>query len=325
MCTAVTYTTTDFYFGRTLDYERSYGEGVTITPRRFPLRFRHTAGYESHYAIIGMACVADGYPLYYDAVNEKGLCMAGLRFAGNAVYGKVAHGRENVAVFEFIPWLLGRCASVAEARECLGQMKLTDTPFSTALPTTPLHWMVADRNGVITVEVVADGLRVYDNPVGVLTNNPPFPEQLSRLNDYMHLSPRDPANTFSDALTLTRYSRGMGAIGLPGDLSSASRFVRAAFVRANSRSDASEEASVSQFFHILGTVEQPRGCCVLDEGVYEITLYTSCCNADRGIYYYTTYDNRRITAVDMHREDLDGTTLVQYPLQLAGEICHQNG
>ncbi len=324
MCTAVTYTTKDFYFGRTLDIECSYGEEVTVTPRRFPLRFRHTAGSENHYALIGMACVADGYPLYYDAVNEKGLCMAGLRFAGNAVYGKVEHGWENVAVFEFIPWLLGRCASVAEARKCLGRVKLTDTPFSAALPPAPLHWMIADRGGAMSVEAVADGLRVYDNPVGVLTNNPPFPEQLSRLNDYMYLSPREPANTFSDALTLTRYSRGMGAIGLPGDLSSASRFVRAAFVRANSRSDDTEEASVSQFFHILGTVEQPRGCCVLDDGTHEITLYTSCCNAERGIYYYTTYDNRRITAVELHREALDGARLVRYPLLSASDIRRQN-
>lgn len=324
MCTAVTYATKAFYFGRTLDIECTYGEEVTVTPRRFPLRFRHTAGSESHYAIIGMAHVAQGYPLYYDAVNEKGLCMAGLRFAGNAVYGKVTHGWENVAVFEFIPWLLGQCASLAEARECLGRVKLTDTPFSAALPPAPLHWMIADREGAITVEAVAEGLRVYDNPVGVLTNNPPFPEQLSRLSDYIHLSPRDPVNTFAPALSLRPYSRGMGAIGLPGDLSSASRFVRAAFMRTNSRSDDTEEASVSQFFHILSAVEQPRGCCVLDDGTQEITLYTSCCNATRGIYYYTTYDNRRIAAVELHREQLDGTALVQYPLFTAQDICRQN-
>ena len=140
----------------------------------------------------------------------------------------------------------------------------------------------------------------------------------------MHLSPREPSTAFSEALPLTRYSRGMGAIGLPGDLSSASRFVRAAFVRANAHSDDHEPASVSQFFHILGAEEQPRGCCVLDDGAYEITLYTSCCNATRGIYYYTTYDNRCITAVELHREQLAGTALVHYPLLLAGEIPRQN-
>jgi choloylglycine hydrolase len=271
-----------------------------------------------------MAHVANGYPLYFDAMNEAGLCMAGLRFAGNAVYGSVDPARENVAVFELIPWVLGRCGSLAEARAALARMQLVDTPFSADLPTAPLHWMIADRSGAITVEAVAEGLWVYDNPVGVLTNNPPFPEQLSRLNDYMTLSPYDPVNRFSPALSLCPYSRGMGALGLPGDLSSASRFVRAAFVRANARSDGSEAGSVSQFFHILGAVEQPRGCCVLADGEQEITLYTACCNATRGIYYYTTYDDRRISAVDMHREDIDGERLVSYALVRSFDVRRQN-
>ena len=85
-------------------------------------------------------------------------------------------------------------------------------------------------------------------------------------------------------------------------------------MRANSRSGESDAESVSQFFHILGSVEQQRGCCELDNGKYEITLYTSCCNVDKGIYYYTTYENSQITAVDMHKEDMDGTELVSYPL-----------
>ena len=172
----------------------------------------------------------------------------------------------------------------------------------------------ADHHECITLESTKDGLHVYDNPAGVLTNNPPFPMQLFALNNYMQLSPKATGNHFAPNLPLNAYSRGMGAMGLPGDLSSQSRFVRAAFVRANSRSGESEAESVSQFFHILGSVEQQRGCCELDNGKYEITLYTSCCNADKGIYYYTTYENSQITAVDMHKEDMDGTELVSYPL-----------
>ncbi len=324
MCTAITYMTKDFYFGRTLDVEKGYDEQVTVTPRGYPWRFRHTAHSECYYAIIGMAYVAQGYPLYYDAVNEKGLCMAGLRFADNAVYGKVLPHKDNVASFEFIPWLLGRCATLAEAKVCLSRVHLTDTPFSAELPSAPLHWLVADNSGAVTVEAMADGLYIYDNPIGVLTNNPPFSEQLSRLNDYRHLSPRDPVNTFSQDLALSLYSRGMGGIGLPGDLSSTSRFVRAAFVRANARSNDSEQASVSQFFHILGAVEQSRGCCELSRGVYEFTRYTACCNATRGIYYYTTYDNHRIRAVDMHRESLDGKELMQYPMADEQDVLWQN-
>ena len=324
MCTAATYKTRDFYFGRTLDYEFSYGDEIVFTPRAFPFDFRHTARRDTHYAMLGMAHVADGYPLYYDAMNEKGLCAAGLNFVGNAVYTAVLPGKENVAQFELIPWLLGSCASVAEARTLLAGATVTYTPFSDKFPPAQLHWLIADRNEAITVESTATGLHVYDNPAGVLTNNPPFDLQMFHLNDYMQLSPKQPENRFSDALALRTYSRGMGALGLPGDLSSASRFVRAAFVRAHSASGEDETASVSQFFHILGAVEQPRGCCEVAEGKYEITIYTSCCNADRGIYYYTTYDNSRISALDMHAENLDAKTLARFAPVTESQILYQN-
>ncbi len=324
MCTAVTYKTKDFYFGRTLDYDFSYQEQVTVMPRNFPMNFRHFGCLERHYAIIGMACVAEGYPLYYDAVNEKGLCMAGLNFVGNAVYGKPVQDKDNVAQFELIPWVLAQCESVKEARVLLDHLHVTDTPFSDQLPAAQLHWILADREEAVTIESVKEGLKIYDNPVGVLTNNPTFDRQLFRLNDYMHLSPKDPENTFSKQLDLRPYSRGMGALGLPGDLSSPSRFVRAVFTRMNSRSGESEEESVSQFFHNLGAVSQQRGCSEVGEGNYEITIYTSCCNADKGIYYYTTYQNHQITGVDLHREDLEGARLFRYPLITDQQIRMQN-
>lgn len=324
MCTAVTYKTKDFYFGRTLDHICSYSEEVTITPRRFPLPFRAMGVLERHYAMIGMAHVADDYPLYFDAVNEKGLAMAALNFVGYAQYREPAVHADNIAHFEFIPWILARCASVKEAAACLEKMNLTNVPFREDLPPSRLHWIIADRDAAITVESVAEGLRVYPNPVGILTNNPPFDQQLLRLNDYMQLSAKPPRNHFSEALPLQPYSLGMGALGLPGDHSSQSRFVRAAFTKMNSRSGEGEPESVSQFFHILGTVNQPRGCSLLEDGHYETTLYTSCCNTDKGIYYYTTYDNHRITAVNMHQEPLEGASLIRYPLVREEDILLQN-
>lgn len=314
MCTAATYKTKNFYFGRTLDYEFSYGDEVTVTPRNFCFRFRHMSEVKTHYAMIGMAYVADDYPLYYDAVNEKGLGMAGLNFVGNAKYQDVQAGRENVAQFEFIPWILSQCATVLEARKALEKMNLVGTPYSEKLPCASLHWMIADKDAAIVVECVEDGLHVYDNPVGVLTNNPPFPVQMFMLNNYMHVSPSQPENHFAKELPLAAYSRGMGGLGLPGDLSSASRFAKVAFTKMHAISGESEAESVSQFFHILGSVEQQRGCCEVEPGKYEITIYTSCVNADKGIYYYTTYENHQIQAVDMHRENLDGDTLRRYPL-----------
>lgn len=324
MCTAATYKTKDFYFGRTLDYEFSYGDEITITPRNFPFKFRHTNGCNSHFAMIGMAHIADGYPLYYDAMNEKGLCMAGLNFVGNAVYFEPKNGKENIAQFEFIPYILSHCDSVLQARKKLESLNITNTQFSDRLPCAQLHWIISDKDESLTVESTKDGLKVYDNPVGVLTNNPPFDIQMFMLNNYMSLSPKQPENNFGKSAELTAYSRGMGAIGLPGDLSSASRFAKVAFTKLNSVSGDSENESVSQFFHILGSVDQQRGCCEVADGKYEITLYTSCCNADKGIYYYTTYNNHQICAVDMHKTDLDSAELTVYKPISEGQVFFQN-
>jgi len=318
MCTAITFSCKDFYFGRTLDLECTYGEEVVIVPRHFPLSFIHRPTLQNHYAIIGMAHVSDAYPLYYDAVNEKGLCVAGLNFPGFCRYQAPSEDKNNIASFEFIPWILGQCANMEEVRTLLPGLQLTAVQFSRDLPATPLHWLIADRSACIVVESLSDGIRIYENPVGVLTNNPPFDDQMFQLCNFMHLSPNPPHNHFSPDLALKPYSRGMGAIGLPGDLSSQSRFVRAAFTRLNSL--CREEESLSQFFHILDSVHQTRGCCRLEDGSCEVTQYTSCCNASRGIYYYTTYGNRRISAVELHGEDLEGAALYRFPLTTGEDI-----
>lgn len=324
MCTAITYKTKDFYFGRTLDYEISYGDEVTITPRNYEFNFRHKQNIKNHYAIIGMAYVTENYPLYYEAVNEKGLGIAGLNFVGNAQYNKKIKGKDNITQFEFIPWILSQSTTVKEAKKLIEKINFLDEPFSTNLPLAQLHWIISDRIESITVEAVKDGIKIYENPVGVLTNNPTFDKQMFELNNYMNLSTKSPKNTFAKSLNLEKYSRGMGAIGLPGDLSSQSRFIRAAFVKMNSVSKEEEKESVSQFFHILNSVEQQRGCCELDDGIFEITIYTSCCNTSKGIYYYTTYDNHQITAIDMHKENLNSENLIRYPLIKDEQIKMQN-
>lgn len=324
MCTAISYKTKDHYFGRNLDYEYSYEETVTVTPRNFPFTFRKVKALPSHYAMIGMAYVVGNQPLYYEATNEKGLSMAGLNFPGNAVYKPYEEGLDNVASFEFIPWILGQCATIEECKKLLERINLVDISFSEQLPPSPLHWLISDRDASITVEAVKDGVKVYDNPIGVLTNNPPFETQMFMLNNYMGLSTEPLQNSFSKDLKLETYSRGMGGMGLPGDLSSASRFVKAAFTKLNSVSGESESESISQFFHILASVEQQRGCVHMGNGQYEITIYSCCCNTDKGIYYYTTYENSQISAVDMHNENLDSDKLVSYPLITGQQIKMQN-
>jgi len=323
MCTAVGYTAGHFYFGRTLDHDRSYGEKIAVTPRNAPLIFRQQQPSAHHYAFIGMAYPAAQTPLYYDAVNEKGLAAAGLNFPESAHYHPADKEKCNIASFELIPKILGQCGNILEAKALLQNANITDAAFSDQLPPTPLHWLIADRTGAFVVESTADGLSLYDDPAGVLTNEPPFPMQMWHLRNYLSLSASQPENAFK-GLPLAPYSLGMGGIGLPGDLSSASRFVRAAFMRANAAAGKTEAEDIEQFFHILDSVAMVKGAVRTENDRYESTLYSCCIDTDRGIYYYTTCSNRRITGIDLYREDLNGKTPVYYPLSDRPDICIQN-
>ena len=298
MCTAVSFHAGEHYFGRTLDHDRSYGEAVVVTPRRFPLRWRNGEVSDAHYAMIGVAHPTDALPLYYDAVNEKGLCAAGLRFAESACYSP-QRGAGTVASFELIPWVLARAASVAEARELLSGVAVTDEGFSADLPPSPLHFLLADDTEALVAEPVREGLRLYENPVGVLTNEPPFLRMLERL--------------------------ATAGEGIPGGGGSVERFIRAARVRERALSGRDREESVSQILHILGTVERVAGCTEAGDGAEHRTLYTSCCLATRGIYYYTTYHCRSVISVELWAEEMDGRETVAYPMLARGCIYRQNG
>lgn len=313
MCTSIHFKTKDSYFGRNLDYEFSYQETISITPRNYPFHFRNGKVINNHYALIGMAYVQENYPLYYDAINEMGLGIAGLNFPKNAYYYPLEENKDNIASFELIPWILSQCKNIKEVKELLTNLNICNLNFNEHLQASPLHWMVSDKEESIVIESTKDGLKVFDNPVGVLTNNPPFDYHLLHLAEFLNVTSDDVSSRFSPNLELTPFSRGMGGIGLPGDLSSSSRFIKAAFTKLNSKCADNEEASISQFFHILNSVAQQKGCCQVNTK-YEYTIYSSCANLNRGIYYYTTYENSCITCVDMHHYDLDSKELLNLPM-----------
>ncbi len=306
MCTAVCMDLGSFYFGRTLDVDRDYGQRVAIAPRNFDYRFTGAPQMSAKFAVIGMAKVEKGYPLFFDAINEKGLCMAGLRFPSFSCKGIISSSKTAVAPFEFIPFVLSTCDSVQEAEILLKYIELVDVAFSENLPITPLHWIISDRHYSLTVESTEKELYVYKNEVGVLTNSPKWPMQMFNLNNYKSLTTKPPQNTFSNNISLKNYSFGLGALGLPGDLSSMSRFVRAVYYKYNIVADKNPE---TDFFRVINTCFQPKGLTQTEDCVFEYTAYTSCCNADRGVYGYRTYDDENLRRIDMHDFDLDSSTL----------------
>lgn len=284
MCTCIS---TGRFFGRTLDVEASYDEKVVLVPRQFPLPFRKAGTMDTHHAVIGMAHVVGGYPLFYDAMNEHGLCMAGLHFPESCKYFPPNAEKDNIASFELPLWLLGQCQSVAEALPLLRRLNVWEEAFSDTLPNTPLHWLLADKKRSIAIESCHDGLQIHENAVGVLTNEPPLPRQMAHLHRF---SPRE---------------RGRG---LPGDFSSPARFQRAVYGKENS-----PEESVGQFFHMMDLVSIPKGC-VKVRGRDHYTAYTCCCDREKGLYHYTTYDHCTITCADMRNCDLNGKRLLEKEL-----------
>lgn len=319
MCTSLSFPGVALY-GRNLDLEVSFGEQVAITPRNYPFTFHHRPPLTEHYAMIGMANVGVGVPLYAEALNEKGLYMAGLNFPGNACYLPDREAPEYLAPYELIPLLLGSCATLAEARTMLEGICVAARPLAPGYPLAPLHWHLADATGAITVEPMEDGLHIYDNPVGVLTNNPPFPFQMMNLNGYQSLSPRQPRNTFAPELDLKCYGQGMGALGLPGDASPVSRFVRAAFLKTHGTFGTDAQENVMQFFHILDAVAMVRGTVITPEGKHDQTTYSCCIDGRSLTYYYKTYNNSRVTGVQLTPAACQGDRPRVFPLNSQPDI-----
>lgn len=281
MCTAFRF---GKLFGRTLDLEYDLGQGVVSSK-------------EDGADIFGMAIRQGGQTLYFDAANFGGLAGAALNFAGFAYYGGAVKGKINIPSHRVLPYVLARCATVREAMELLREVNITDEDFSKELKATPLHFAFADKSASIAVEQTGQGMQVHKNPVDVLTNAPSFPEQMLNLSNYMQVSASSPQNNLCSGVQLSKYCRGLGGFGLPGDNSSPSRFVRGVFTLKNALAGENDRERLGQFFHIADAVSQVKGCNRLDNGEQVYTVYTSCYDLESGVCYYTTYQDRDIRQV----------------------------
>lgn len=319
MCTCIHTPRGVRLFGRNLDLQCACGEEIVFCPRNLPLPMRRMPSLDTHHAMLGAARAENGFPLFFDAMNEHGLAMAGLNFPQFCHYPP-ASGTDCLAPFELIPYVLGTCKTMNEARALLSRITLADLSFSPGFPNTPLHFMLADGESCIVIESTKEGLRVYDNPVHVMTNSPEFLWHLQNLSQYMNVTAAPAQNRFSSSLDLRATGCGMGGFGLPGDLSSASRFVRAAFAQANAPEINEPNAAVAHFFHMLDFVAFPRGCVHLESNQDEYTVYSCCMDIEKRIYYYKTYENSALTAVAMPQDHLDSQQLILYGMPKAMQI-----
>lgn len=277
-----------------MDLDCDFARTAVRAPRAFPL-----AGRRRHYAVAGVAQVREGIPYFAEGLNERGLYAAGLYFP-DAVYAA-----KGMAPHVFMTSALALCASASEAARLLTNTDISGEGVDGPAP--PLHWMLADRTRTLVVERRAEGLFVHENAFGVLTNSPPFPFHADNMRQYMGLSASSPACGWHP---LTPFGVGFGGIGLPGDGSPASRFVRAAFLRANAKG-----ASLFDVFGILRSLAFPAGLARTERGE-ERTLYSSVADADDGIFYYATDAHPRSCAVRLSGRE-EGNSLAVFPFPKA--------
>lgn len=323
ICTAVKLKAEKAFFGRNLDVEFSFGEKLVFVPESFSMSFRNENEMSTHFSMVGTAAVFDKKPLFYDAVNEHGLYVAALSFCESAAYLPKKEGFINLAPFEVIPFVLGRCSNAHQAKNLLKKVNVTNDEFSPELPNTPLHWFVADREGSFAAEPLSTGLSVTENPAEVLTNEPPLDFHLENLRNFTNLSPREGPSKFSENLDLKPFSRGISAFGLPGDFSSASRFVKAVFVKENAVLSECESENATMLFHVLSSVAMPKGCLRLENGELEHTLCSTCATED-GKYYFKTAQNERPTLFDIKKEHPDSSVLKIFPMHRRADVLMLN-
>ncbi|EEM88330.1 penicillin V acylase; cysteine peptidase; MEROPS family C59 [Bacillus thuringiensis serovar pulsiensis BGSC 4CC1] len=261
-----------------------------------------------------------------DGVNEAGMTCATLYFPGFATYSQsIDDNTTNLAPFDFVTWSLTQFNSVKELKKSVDSITFLDIPLPDLGLTPPLHWILADKWGdCIVLEPTSEGLKLYDNPLGVMTNSPEFNWHLQNLRQYIGLKSEPFAPTEWSNLPLSAFGQGSGSMGLPGDFTPPSRFVRAAYGKQNIQGIDSEEEGVSALFHILSNCEVPKGGVITEEGALDNTIYTSVMCMESGTYYYHTYDCRQIIAVHLFHENLDTDEIKAYPFQRKQKIFYEN-
>ncbi len=290
MCTVINQTASYHLFGRTLDLSYTYGEEVVITPHAYPFSFRHQQPNRPTSPMMGIAHVSNGYPLYYDAMNTHGLCMAALRFPTYTMYHPYQKGKQNLASFEVIPYVLGQCHTMQEALKLLQDTNITPDAYSPQLPPTPLHWMLSDGECSVVLESTQSGVEIYSNPAHVMTNAPTFDIQQIRL----------------DVMTKEQQ--------LPGDMSSTSRLVRGVYANTHTCHEDNLKDEICRFFHVMGMVSVPKGCWMDDDQRPVYTVYTSCGHPPSMTYHVSTYDDPHVRSVSAKTQHLWGNTLVKFPI-----------
>ena len=329
-CTGIMLKTKDknVVHGRTLEFAINVDSSVAVIPRNYEFKGTSPTGsglnYTSKYGAVGV--IAFDNPALLDGINEKGLSVGTFYLPGFAGYSRATADNQKMSLSpaDFPNWLLTQFATIDEIKAAINSVVIVPTVLKGwGDESPPFHYIVYEKDGKsLVIEPVNGKLSYFDNPLGVLTNSPGFEWHMTNLRNYINLTTWDAKPLTVDGLTLSSFGAGSGMVGLPGDFTPPSRFVRAAIYSITATPVETSEAAVAQGFHILNQFDIPVGVSKLEaNGVTytDFTLMTAVRDPNQLKFYYKTFDDPTVKVVDLKTFDLNATTIKTAPMTGKGK------
>lgn len=318
MCTAMTLQSEqgETFFGRTMDFSYDIQPEIYIVPKGYIWNSHLDMSLVSNkYSFIGIGQKLDGILGFFDGVNEEGFAAATLYFAGYAQYNTQSPDSTSkpIASIDFLHYILGRCESIEALKIVLNDISIIGMPDPVTQSVAPLHWMATDKSGKsIVIEQTENGLKFFDNTVGVMANSPDFQWHMTNLRNYIEVSPEQTEEVFWGNLRLKPFGQAGGTMLLPGGYTSPERFVRTIFLRTHVPTPKNAIEAIVSCFHIMESVSIPRGAVISSRNTYDYTKYTAFINTNTCEYFFKTYDNMQIVKASLFDDD----KLLEQPFSL---------
>ena len=325
-CTGITLKSEDgaFVYGRTLEFAQDLDSDLIIVPRGYTYTGSTPSGksgltWKVKYAFTAMnASIKPN--LVADGLNEKGLAVGAFYFPGYAKFQTYEENfaKKTISPIEFPAWLLSKFATIDQVKKNINSCRVVDVILKEWSFVPPLHFFVIDKQGKsIVIEYMNNKVKIHDNPIGVITNAPAFDWHITNLNNFINMSCLGELPKKLGNLTLKPFGEGSGMLGLPGDFTPPSRFIRAAFLSKNVFVGKDALATVKQVFHVLNQFDIPKGtvCKSKDQkGMCGKTQWTSACDTNNIRYYVHTINNRTIRMIDLKKANLNAKEIVTVPI-----------
>ena len=327
-CTGILLTATDgtVVHARTMEFAIELNSEAMVVPRGFARTGTTPDGkpglkWAAKYASFGLN--GAGLPILFDGMNEKGLAGGMFYFPGSAEYQPYTPGEatKTISQWEVLAWALENFASVEEVKANIGNIVVASAVFSGWGFAPEAHYTLRDSTGAnLVIEYVGGKLNLYDAPLGVVTNSPGYDWHTTNLRNYVNFSMTNAPPVKLGSVTLEPTGQGSGMLGLPGDFTPPSRFVRAVAFTQSVIKPATGRDAILTAFHVLNQFDIPKGSARDDKKdangniSADYTLWTVAADLKAKRYYFRTFANSQIRVLDMATLPLDGKDIVKMPI-----------